>query len=149
MEVEFSLYEGFLIVDYQEDNVKAYRNRAFYAGNTTSYETSSPANIKLMIDEAGDEGDFTEHEYHKLMRQLGREAASVSDLPIPEQEVYRWGPEPTLDKGVEKAAAYIAGLCVGREDVDDPSHPVWLHLEEQYKESYRRRARRVIELSKP
>ncbi len=51
------------------------------------------------------------------------------------------------DKSIDKAAAYIAGLIVGREDVDSPSHPVWMHLKEEYKDSYRRRARRVLELA--
>ncbi len=149
MNVVFALYKGFLIADYQEDNVKAYRNRDYYAGNTTSYETSSPANIKQMIDEAGDQGDFSGLEYNVLMLRLGRTGINVSELEAPEQEVRQWGPEPHLDESIERAAAYIAGLIVGREDVDDPSHPVWLHMEEQYRESYRRRARRVIELSKP
>lgn len=149
MTVEFNLYEGFLIADYRDGSVKAYRNREFYAGNTTSYETSSPASIRLMIDEAGDHGDFTAEEYDEIMQILGRETVMVGDLPIPEPAVRQWGFKPTLDEGIERAAAYIAGLIVGREDVDSPSHPVWLHMEEQYKESYRRRARRVIELSKP
>ena len=130
MEVQFTLYEGFLIADYQEDKVKAYRSREFYAGNTTSYETSSPANVKLMIDEASDHGDFTEAEYSVVMQLLGRVDSSLPD------------------EGIEKAAAYIAGLVVGREDVDSPEHLVWVHLEEQYRESYRRRARRVIELAR-
>ena len=91
MKVQFTLYEGFLIADYQEDNVKAYRSREFYAGNTTSYETSSPANIKLMIDEASDHGDFTDAEYSAVMQLLGRTGINVSELEAPEQEIYQWG----------------------------------------------------------
>ncbi len=83
MNVEFTLYEGFLIADYQEDKVKAYRSREFYAGNTTSYETSSPANIKLMIDEAGDHGDFDDAEYRKLMQDLGRGEADLVEVVSP------------------------------------------------------------------
>lgn len=127
MEVAFTLYKGFLIAEYSETDVRAYRCSAYYAGNTTSYETSSQAFITEMIDEVGDEGDFTEQEYNTLMQDLGR-----AGLP---------------DEGIEKAAAYIAGLIQGREDVDSPEHPVWLHIEEEYKVSYRRRARRVIELA--
>ncbi len=101
MGVEFSLYEGFLIADYQEDNVKAYRNRAYYAGNTTSYETSSLANIKLMIDDAGDHGDFAEQEYNTVMQMLGRATINVCDLEAPEQVVHQWGPVGgTLAPGV-------------------------------------------------
>ncbi len=51
------------------------------------------------------------------------------------------------DEAIERAAAYIAGLIVGREDVDNPDHPVYKHLKEEYKQSYRRRAKRVIELA--
>ncbi len=51
------------------------------------------------------------------------------------------------DKSIDKAAAYIAGLIVGREDVDNPDHPVWTTLRDEYKDSYRRRARRVLELA--
>lgn len=128
MEVAFTLYNGFLIVEYSDTDVRAYRNRGYYAGNITSYKTSSQAFITQMIDDAGDQGDFTELEYYELLRVLGRAG-------------------PPIDEGLEKAAAYIAGLIVGREDVDDPGHPVWQHLDEEYKESYRRRARRVLELA--
>ena len=89
MNIEFGLYEGFLITDDQEGNVKAYRNREYYAGNTTSYEASSPADIRLMIDEAGDHGDFTEAEYYILMRQLGRaEEAEPTSATLDTPESY-------------------------------------------------------------
>lgn len=51
------------------------------------------------------------------------------------------------DGTIEHAAAYITGLIRGRDDVEAPDHPVWQHLEHQYKESYVHRARKVIELS--
>ena len=105
MGVEFSLYEGFLIADYQENNVKAYRNRAFYAGNTTSYETSSPANIKLMIDEAGDHGDFTEAGYNEVMRILGRDTASAQ---LTQEKRYQVSPDGVLLHDVLEAMENIA-----------------------------------------
>ena len=81
MDVAFTLYEGFLIVEYSETDVRAYRSREYYAGNTTSYETTSQANISQMIDVAGDEGDFTDVGYYELMRQLGRaEPGRYEDL---------------------------------------------------------------------
>ncbi len=145
MTLKFSMYSGFLITDDQESNVKAYRNRAYYAGNTTSYEASSPANIGLMIDEAGDHGDFTVEGYNEVMRMLGEPEFDQRMLPravSPTKSIYPY------DEGIEKAAAYIAGLIHGREDVDDPTHPVWTGIEkEEYRDSYRRRARRVIELA--
>ena len=91
MNVEFALYEGFLIADYQDDNVKVYRNHEYYAGNTLSYEASSLANIQLMIDEASDHGDFTGLEYNVLMLKLGRTGINVSELEAPEQKVHQWG----------------------------------------------------------
>ncbi len=98
MNVEFTLYKGFLIADYQEDNIKAYRSRAYYASNTTSYEsTGSPANIKLMIDDVGDHGDFTEAEYSVVMQLLGRTGINVCDLEAPEQAVHQWGTESHVD----------------------------------------------------
>ncbi len=72
MNVEFSLYKGFLIADYHEDSVKAYRSRSLYADNIASYEDVSPADIHLTIGGAGDYGDFTESEYNKVMQILGK-----------------------------------------------------------------------------
>ncbi len=72
MDVTFTLYKGFLIVTYSETDVKAYRNREFYARNIKSYETSSLAYISQIINDAGEEGDFTDEEYGKLMSDLGR-----------------------------------------------------------------------------
>jgi len=113
MDVAFTLYKGFLIVEYSETDVKAYRNREYYAGNTTSYETSSQAFITQMIDDAGDQGDFTELEYHTLMRELGREEPEPSRFPSGRVVVIR------------STAAYgwRARVTVAR---DDPEHSqVW------------------------
>ncbi len=138
MEVAFTLYKGFLVAQYSETDVKAYRTREYYTSNLTSYETSRLANIGLMIDDAEDQGDFTVEEYNAVMRLLGEPEAVSSD-----ESIYPY------DKGIERAAAYIAGLVQGREDVDDPAHPVWTGIEkEEYRDSYRRRARRVIELAR-
>ena len=138
MEVAFTLYKGFLIAQYSETDAKAYRTREYYTSNLTSYESSRLANIGLMIDDAEDQGDFTVEEYNAVMRLLGEpEAVSSAESIYP------------YDKGIERAAAYIAGLVQGREDVDDPAHPVWTGIEkEEYRDSYRRRARRVIELAR-
>ena len=138
MEVAFTLYKGFLIAQYSETDAKAYRTREYYTSNLTSYESSRLANIGLMIDDAEDQGDFTVEEYNAVMRLLGEPEAVSSD-----ESIYPY------DKGIERAAAYIAGLVQGREDVDDPAHPVWTGIEkEEYRDSYRRRARRVIELAR-
>ncbi|GAH91763.1 unnamed protein product, partial [marine sediment metagenome] len=67
-EVAFTLYKGFLIVECSETDVKAYRSRQYYTGNTSSYDTTSQAIISRLIDVAGDEGDFTHEEYYELMR---------------------------------------------------------------------------------
>ena len=83
MAVAFTLYEGFLIVEYSETDVKAYRSRQYYAGNTTSYETTSQANISQMIDDAGDEGDFTDVEYYELMQTLGRAGPIQYEITTP------------------------------------------------------------------
>ena len=143
--VAFTLYKGFLIAEYSETDVRAYRNRGYYASNTVSYQEPDQAYVNQVIDVAGDQGDFSELEYNELMQVLGREEIDVSSLEAPEQGVYQWGLIP--NEGIEKAAAYIAGLIQGREDVDSTDHPIWIHLEEEYKGSYRRRARRVIELA--
>jgi len=63
-----------------------------------SYETSSQANISLMIDEAGDEGDFTELEYYTLMQDLGRTGHNISDLEAPEQKIHQWGADSSTEK---------------------------------------------------
>ncbi len=137
MEVAFTLYKGFLIAQYSETDVKAYRSREYYADNITSYEASNQANISQLIYVADDQGDFTIVEYNEVMQHLGRPEAVSSD-----ESIYPY------DKGIERAAAYIAGLAQGREDVDDPAHPVWTGIEkEEYRDSYRRRARRVVELA--
>lgn len=137
MDVAFTLYKGFLIAQYSETDVKAYRSREYYAGNILSYEGASQANVSLKIDEAEDQGDFTVEEYNKVMRMLGRPEAVD-----PDESIYPY------DEGIERAAAYIAGLVHGREDVDSPTHPVWTGIErEEYRDSYRRRARRVVELA--
>ncbi len=137
MEVAFTLYKGFLIAQYSETDVKAYRSREYYADNITSYEASNQAFISQVIDNAEDQGDFTIVEYNEVMQHLGRpEAVSSTESIYP------------YDKGIERAAAYIAGLVQGREDVDDPAHPIWTGIEkEEYRDSYRRRARRVVELA--
>ncbi len=136
-DVAFTLYKGFLIVEYSETDVKAYRSREYYAGNITSYEASSQALLSKEIDDAEDQGDFTDAGYYEMMRLLGRPEAA------PTESIYPY------DKGIERAAAYIAGLCQGREDVEDPTHSVWVGMEkEEYRDSYRRRARRVIELAR-
>lgn len=72
MAVAFTLYKGFLIVEYSETDVKAYRSRQYYAGNIASYEAASQAPLSQVIDEAEDQGDFTDVEYYELMRELGR-----------------------------------------------------------------------------
>ena len=142
MALEFSLYKGFLITDDQESNVKAYRIRSYYADNIASYEASSPANIRLEIDEAVDQGNFTVEKYNEVMRLLGRPEIGLPEAVSSTESIYPY------DKGIERAAAYIAGLVQGREDVDDPAHPIWTGIEkEEYRDSYRRRARRVIELT--
>jgi len=83
MAVAFTLYKGFLIVEYSETDVKAYRSREYYAGNIASYEASSQANISQMIDDAEDQGDFTDAGYYELMRQLGRaEPAQAKVQPV-------------------------------------------------------------------
>lgn len=83
MEVEFSMYRGFLIVEYSETDVKAYRIPGYFADNITSYEMTSQANIREMIDDVKDQGDFTDVEYHELMRQLGRaEPAQTEAQPV-------------------------------------------------------------------
>lgn len=124
MEVEFSLYEGFLIADYQEDNVKAYRSRELYAGNITSYETSSPANTKLVIDEVGDHGDFTEAEYNEVMRILGRDTASAQ---LAQEKKYQVSPDGVLLHDVLEAMENIAhaegyGPLEGAATIDQIMH---------------------------
>lgn len=76
MEVAFTLYNRFLIAEYSGTDVRAYRSREFYAGNTTSYEASSQAFIEQVIADSEDQGDFSEAEYYRLMRDLGRAGPS-------------------------------------------------------------------------
>ena len=143
--VAFALYKGFLIAKYSETDVRAYRSREYYASNTASYQEPNRELVNQVIDVAGDQGDFSELDYNKIMQVLGRKEIDISGLKAPEQGVYQWG--PSQNEGIERAAAYIAGLFLCLEDVDSPDHPIWIHLKEEYKESYRRRARRVIELA--
>ena len=98
MELEFSLYKGFLITDDSESNVKAYRNRAYYADNTTSYEASSLANIGLLIDDAKDQGDFTVEEYNEVMRLLGEPEFDQQTLPETEKTVVPEYPNYIMEK---------------------------------------------------
>ncbi len=98
MALEFSMYNGFLITDDSESNVKAYRNGIYYAGNVTSYEASSPANIGLMIDEAGDQGYFTVEEYNEVMRLLGRPEFDQRMLPETEKAVAPAYPSYIMEK---------------------------------------------------
>ena len=72
MDVIFTLYKGFLIAEHSETDVRAYRNQELYAGNTTSYETTSKGYISQMIDEAEDYGYFTDVQYNEVMQLLGR-----------------------------------------------------------------------------
>ena len=76
MDVAFTLYEGFLIVEYSGTDVRAYRSREYYGNNITSYESKGQAFVTLMIDNAGDFGDFSEVDYNVLMRELGRAGPS-------------------------------------------------------------------------
>ena len=71
-DVAFTQYRGFLIVEYSETDVKAYRDRDYYARDIASYKSASQADISRLIDSAGDYGGFTDAEYYELMRILGR-----------------------------------------------------------------------------
>ena len=105
MALEFSMYNGFLITDDSETNVKAYRNREYYAGNLTSYEAASPANIGLLIDEVGDHGDFTVEEYNEVMRVLGRPEFDRQMLPETARAVV-----PAYPSGIMKKVRQSLGL---------------------------------------
>jgi len=47
---------------------------------------------------------------------------------------------------IEDVSAYICGLIRGRQDITSSNHPVWKHLEDEYKESYRYRARQILQI---
>ena len=94
MEVAFALYQGFLIAEYSETDVRAYRNSEYYASNTTSYESSSQTIINQMIDETSDHGDFTGLEYTKLMQILGRTELTQTEA----QSVEPRYPDYIIDK---------------------------------------------------
>ncbi len=83
MNVAFTLYKGFLIAKYSETDVRAYRNREYYTSDTTSYEASSQALLSQLIDDAGDQGDFTEQEYNALMQDLGRTGQTEPEYVMP------------------------------------------------------------------
>ncbi len=97
-DVIFTLYKGFLIVKYSEVNVRAYRSREYYIGNTVSYEEESQEAVNQWIDGTGDEGDFTEPDYNMLMKELGRAGVDVSALEAPEQKVHQWSTQPVVPK---------------------------------------------------
>ena len=77
--VAFTLYKNFLIAEYSEDDVKAYRSRQFYADNVSSYESSSQSSVSQMIDGALDTGDFDVLGYNTLMEDLGRQPPIRTD----------------------------------------------------------------------
>lgn len=74
MGVKFGLYKRFLVVEYSETDVRAYRSRHYYSGNLPSYEAASRTAIDQVIDEAEDMGDFTDAEYYDMMQLLGSPA---------------------------------------------------------------------------
>ena len=71
-EIAFTLYRGFLIVEYSETDFRAYRNRGFYAGNISSHTARDQSLLSQIIDSANDQGDFSEVEYYTLLQDLGR-----------------------------------------------------------------------------
>lgn len=117
MAVAFTLYNGFLIAEHSEFDVRAYRSRAYYADNVASYEAANQIIINRRIDDASDWGDFTEAEYNRLMEDLGRQAPEPSPQPsrFPSGRVVV----------IRSTAAYgwRAQVTVAR---DDPEHSqVW------------------------
>ncbi len=84
-DVAFTLYKGFLIVEYSETDVKAYRSREYYAGNIPSCAAASKALLSKKIDDAENQGDITDVEYYELMRLLGRAgpAETVAQPVVP------------------------------------------------------------------
>lgn len=74
--VAFTLYKGFLIAEYSETDVRAYRNRSYYAMNIPSYYASCQSYMSQKVDAVNDRGDFSSTEYNALMQQLGRTDSS-------------------------------------------------------------------------
>ncbi len=90
MEVAFSLYKGFLIAQYSETDVRAYRSRGYYASNTASYQEPDPAFVNQVIDVAGDQGDFSELDYNTLMQILGRARPTQAETQLAEPALIRY-----------------------------------------------------------
>ncbi len=69
-----ALYRGFMVImhPYPKLGMTAYRNPEYYRGGTSSYEADPGADIAILIDDAGDHGDFTSEQFEVL---AGRQAA--------------------------------------------------------------------------
>ncbi len=122
MEVVFTLYRGFLIAEYSGTDVRAYRSREFYAGNTTSYEASSQLLISQVIDESEDYGGFTDAAHYALMQELGRikPSQSVGSVKKYGVRIY-WKSSHTMSEFLEEAETYSKAVAqvLGRVDEND------------------------------
>lgn len=72
-------YKGFLIIEHPGADIKAYRNPEYYRSDVASYGSlhTDFEGMSVMIDEANDEGDFTEEEYDKVLSE--RVTAELSE----------------------------------------------------------------------
>lgn len=71
-----ALYEGFMVVihPYPKLGMTAYRNPEYYHNGISSYEAVPGADLAIMIDDAGDYGEFTQEQFDEL-------AGSTADIP--------------------------------------------------------------------
>lgn len=63
-----ALYKGFLVImhPYPKLGMTAYRNPEYYRNDVSSYEAVPGADISVMIDDAGDYGEFTPEQFEML-----------------------------------------------------------------------------------
>ncbi len=105
MEVEFTLYRGFLIAKHSDSDVKAYRSRISFAEDLPSYKEQSSLEIASRIDETKDHGYFNEAGYNEVMKILGRDV--ISTQPVQEKK-YQVSPDGVLLRDVLEAMENIA-----------------------------------------
>ena len=69
-----AFYKGFLVIinPYPGLGMTAYRNPEYYSNNVSSYVAVPGADIGIMIDEAGDYGEFTQEQFDEIAEGTDR-----------------------------------------------------------------------------
>ena len=91
-----SMYKGFLIVELTTGVTRAYRNPGYLSNEVTSYKAWSRVDIEQIIDDAGDEGEFTESQYQAVFESIPPEKAEDATMAV------EWHNRPELQDIVRR-----------------------------------------------